>query len=233
MTLKSLDGKIRRKIDEIVKLYELTKLDGIEAMLTKLAEEMVQARMEKTGETDEEVRRAALKKDEVTNAALESVMKESLEQLHAKVSKLTAGSSAGWTRKGWTRKAPTGMLYTKSALEAHADKAAIETWDPLKPGFYFLTRAAVLDLSATQLQRMQEMRDSKLLVKVLIDLNDAFQGKGLIKSVLFVSHRWEDPATPDETGAQLAAIKAHLLAHPEIQFVWLSLIHISEPTRPY
>jgi hypothetical protein len=113
------------------------------------------------------------------------------------------------------------MLYTKSALEAHADKAAIETaWDPLKPGFYFLTRAAVLDLTATQLQRMQEMRDSKLLVKVLIDLNDAFQGKGLIESVLFVSHRWEDPATPDETGAQLAAIKAHLLAHPEIQFVW-------------
>jgi hypothetical protein len=44
--------------------------------------------------------------------------------------------------------------------------------------FIFLTRAAVLDLSATQLQRMQEMRDSKLLVKVLIDLNDAFQGKG-------------------------------------------------------
>jgi hypothetical protein len=113
------------------------------------------------------------------------------------------------------------MLYTKSALEAHADKAAIETaWDPLKPGFYFLTRAAVLDLTATQLQRMQEMRDSKLLVKVLIDLNDAFRGKGLIESVLFVSHRWEDPATPDETGAQLAAIKAHLLAHPEIQFVW-------------
>ena len=113
------------------------------------------------------------------------------------------------------------MLYTKSALEAHADKAAIETaWDPRKPGFYFLTRAAVLDLTASQLQRMQEMRDSKLLVKVLIDLNDAFQGKGLIESVLFVSHRWEDPATPDETGAQLAAIKAHLLDHPEIQFVW-------------
>ena len=112
------------------------------------------------------------------------------------------------------------MLY-KTAQGAHADKAAIEkAWDPLKPGFYFLTRAAVLDLTATQLQRMQEMRDSKLLVKVLIDLNDAFQGKGLIESVLFVSHRWEDPATPDETGAQLAAIQEHLRAHPEIQYVW-------------
>ncbi|KOO26427.1 hypothetical protein Ctob_006821 [Chrysochromulina tobinii] len=67
---------------------------GCAASKHSLAEEMVQARMEKTGETDEEVR-AALKKDEVTNAALESVMKESLEQLHAKASQLTAGSSAG------------------------------------------------------------------------------------------------------------------------------------------
>ena len=114
-----------------------------------------------------------------------------------------------------------GSHADKTAQGAHADKAAIEkAWDALKPGFYFLTRAAVLDLTATQLQRMQEMRDSKLLVKVLIDLNDAFQGKGLIESVLFVSHRWEDPATPDETGAQLAALKAHLLAHPEIQYIW-------------
>jgi len=38
------------------------------------------------------------------------------------------------------------MLYSwlySSPQEAHAAKAAIETaWDPLKPGFYFLTRAA-------------------------------------------------------------------------------------------
>ena len=112
------------------------------------------------------------------------------------------------------------MLYRSSSQESHADKAVETAWDPLKPRFYFLTRAAVLDLSATQLQRMQEMRDSDLLVKVLIDLNDAFQGKGLIESVLFVSHRWEDPATPDETGAQLAALKKHLQAHPEIQYIW-------------
>eukprot|EP00900_Chrysochromulina_parva_P026238 jgi/Chrpa1/8248/Chrysochromulina_OHIO_Genome00012643-RA len=83
------------------------------------------------------------------------------------------------------------MLYKSSSTEVGA-------WNPLKPGFYFLTRAAVLDLSTKQLQRMQETRgDSKLLMKVLIDLNDAFQGKGLIQNVLFVSHRWEDPATPD------------------------------------
>jgi hypothetical protein len=108
------------------------------------------------------------------------------------------------------------MLYRSSQASLTEEGA----WNPLKPGFYFLTRAAVLDISTKHLQRMQEMRDSKLLVKVLIDLKDAFQGKGLIKNVLFVSHRWEDPATPDGTGAQLAAIKAHLLAHLEIQYVW-------------
>ena len=93
-------------------------------------------------------------------------------------------------------------------------------WNPHKPTFYFLPRAAVLDATAKQLKRMQEMRDSKLLEKMAVDLNEAFQGKGLIENVLFVSHRWEDPATPDETGAQLAALKAHLLAHPEVQYIW-------------
>ena len=33
-------------------------------------------------------------------------------------------------------------------------------------------------------------------------------------------HRWEDWATPDETGAQLAALKAHLRAHPDVQYIW-------------
>ena len=93
-------------------------------------------------------------------------------------------------------------------------------WNRHKPTFYFLPRAAVLSATAKQLERMKQMRDSKLLEKMAVDLNEAFQGKGLIENVLFVSHRWEDPATPDETGAQLAALKAHLLAHPEVQYIW-------------
>jgi hypothetical protein len=67
---------------------------------------------------------------------------------------------------------------------------------------------------------MQELRDSKLLEKMAVDLNEAFQGTGLIQNILFVSHRWEDWATPDETGAQLAALQAHLRADPEVQYVW-------------
>ena len=75
-------------------------------------------------------------------------------------------------------------------------------WDPHKPAFYFLTREVVLQASTKQLGRMQELRDSHELLRLNIDLKDAFQGKGLIQRILFVSHR-------------------------------LSLIHISEPTRPY
>ena len=73
--------------------------------------------------------------------------------------------------------------------EAEAPKAA---WNSHKPTFYFLPRAAVLGATATQLKRMQELRDSKLLEKMAVDLNEAFQGTGLIQNILFVSHRWED-----------------------------------------
>ena len=58
---------------------------------------------------------------------------------------------------------------------------------------------------------MQEPRESQQIVKLVV--GEAFQGKWLVKNVRLVSHRWEDSATPDETGAQLAAIKAHLLDH--------------------
>jgi len=110
-------------------------------------------------------------------------------------------------------------LLNKCGLCIHAP-AAKETWNSHKPTFYFLPRAAVLGATATQLKRMQELRDSKLLEKMAVDLNEAFQGTGLIQNILFVSHRWEDWATPDETGAQLAALQAHLRADPEVQYVW-------------
>jgi hypothetical protein len=107
-----------------------------------------------------------------------------------------------------------------AALKAVEAMAAALAWDPHKPTFYFLSRVAVLSATSKQLRRMQELRDSKLLEKMAVDLNEAFQGKGLVQNVLFVSHRWEDAATPDETGAQLAALQAHMMAHLEIQYVW-------------
>eukprot|EP00900_Chrysochromulina_parva_P006822 jgi/Chrpa1/16140/Chrysochromulina_OHIO_Genome00021933-RA len=112
------------------------------------------------------------------------------------------------------------MLQASTAASSSSSPSPQFAWDPLKPTFYFLSRAAVLSATAKQLKRMQELRDSKLLEKMAVDLNEAFQGKGLIQNVLFVSHRWEDFMTPDETGAQLAALKAHLMSHPEVQYVW-------------
>jgi ankyrin repeat protein len=112
------------------------------------------------------------------------------------------------------------MLQALRAASSSSSPSPQLEWDPHKPTFYFLPRAAVLDATATQLKRMQELRDSELLEKMAVDLNEAFQGKGLIQNVLFVSHRWEDSATPDETGAQLAALKAHLMSHPEVQYIW-------------
>ena len=90
-------------------------------------------------------------------------------------------------------------LLNKCGLCIHAPAAQMAPWNSHKPTFYFLPRAAVLGATATQLKRMQELRDSKLLEKMAVDLNDAFQGTGLIQNILFVSHRWEDWATPDET----------------------------------
>jgi hypothetical protein len=112
------------------------------------------------------------------------------------------------------------MLQALTTASSNSSPSPQLAWDPHKPEFYFVPRAAVLSATAKQLKRMQELRDSKLLEKMAVDLNEAFQGKGLVKDVLFVSHRWEDWATPDETGAQLAALKAHLMAHPEVQYIW-------------
>ena len=36
-----------------------------------------------------------------------------------------------------------------------------------------------------------------------------------------MSHRWDEPSSPDPSGVQLGAIRAHLRAHPQIKRVWL------------
>ena len=101
----------------------------------------------------------------------------------------------------------------------------IPWWNPHTPTFCCLPSAAVLGVTVKQLRRMQEPRESQQIVKLVV--GEAFQGKWSrtsgspygVKNVRLVSHRWEDSATPDETGAQLAAIQAHLRAHPEVQYV--------------
>jgi len=67
---------------------------------------------------------------------------------------------------------------------------------------------------------MQTLRSRDKLVKLTIDLAMAFRGEGIIKKILFISHRWEEKWAPDVRGEQLKAIQKYLLAHPEIEFVW-------------
>jgi len=93
-------------------------------------------------------------------------------------------------------------------------------WDDDEPFFYFIPAKTVREWSSESLPRMQKLRDDKLLKKMKVPLKDAFHGKGIIRSILFVSHRWEVSGKPDLEGVQLAAIKAHLEAHPEIEWVW-------------
>ena len=61
-----------------------------------------------------------------------------------------------------------------------ASQAVERAWDPHKPAFYFVPAAVVLRASVKhrvkQLPRMQELRDSHELVKLVVDLEDAFQG---------------------------------------------------------
>ena len=98
-TLKSLDGKIRRKIKMIVQLYEWAEMEDVKAMLAKLAEErtfptedkilskveeMVKERMEKERETDEKAR-AWLEKDEQTEEKLTGEMLGLLRKVDRKV----------------------------------------------------------------------------------------------------------------------------------------------------
>eukprot|EP00900_Chrysochromulina_parva_P014567 jgi/Chrpa1/23110/Chrysochromulina_OHIO_Genome00005157-RA len=93
-------------------------------------------------------------------------------------------------------------------------------WSDEAPYFYFVPARVVLDCQTRSLPPMQELRDVGHLEKITIRLIDAFNGEGIIKEILFVSHRWEEPGRPDVNGVQLQAIKAYLEKHPDIKWVW-------------
>lgn len=105
------------------------------------------------------------------------------------------------------------------AFFAAEPKMALRTWDEKNPHFYFVPSAEVLTCEES-LPRMQTLRSRNKLVKLTIDLAMAFHGEGIIKKILFISHRWEEKWAPDVHGKQLEAIQKYLLAHPEIEFVW-------------
>ncbi len=96
-----------------------------------------------------------------------------------------------------------------------------EKWEEHVPFFYFLSAEYVCEQCAEKsLPRMQTLRHAGKLKKMKIPLVDAFRGEGIIKKILFVSHRWEEPDQPDVNGVQLGAIQAFLKKHDEIEWVW-------------
>ena len=107
-----------------------------------------------------------------------------------------------------------------------------EKWEEHAPFFYFLPAEYVGKVPEKQksLPRMQTLRDAGILKKKKIPLVDAFRGKGIIKNILFVSHRWEEPDQPDVDGEQLSAIKAYLEKHPEIEWVWFDYSSMPQKT---
>ena len=92
----------------------------------------------------------------------------------------------------------------------------------MAPTFYFMQAEYVSNLKDLALPRFQELmkREPPALEKKRIKLTEAFRGEGDIKSILFISHRWEEQAEPDRFGLQLKAIKEHLKENPDIKWVW-------------
>eukprot|EP00966_Prymnesium_polylepis_P130531 3019512-Prymnesium_polylepis.1 len=67
---------------------------------------------------------------------------------------------------------------------------------------------------------MQTLRDNGHLAKIPINRADAFYGDGIVKDILFISHRWEERGAPDSQGVQLRAMQEYLETHSDIKWVW-------------
>jgi hypothetical protein len=108
----------------------------------------------------------------------------------------------------------------KAIEDLKNDQNSDDKWEEHVPYFYFLPRQVVLECKTQSLPPMQALRDVGLLEKKKIKLIDAFNGIGIIKNILFVSHRWEESGRPDVDGVQLQAIQECLQDYPEIKWVW-------------
>ena len=70
----------------------------------------------------------------------------------------------------------------------------------------------------TQLPRFQEV-PSGWLVEVHITLHQTLTREN-VGQMLAISHRWENPETPDAYGAQLRGIQQYLRRNPKVKYLW-------------
>ena len=116
----------------------------------------------------------------------------------------------------------------RAALEAEAEKVrerCKKEDDKHACSFWFVRRESVLNFVAQPDERslpsFQELQKrGGFLVEKTITRDGAFRASPKDEGCLAVSHRWFNPAQPDEDGLQLRKIKEHLVKHEELKFVW-------------
>ena len=88
------------------------------------------------------------------------------------------------------------------------------------PRFWFVSADKIRNTDELVLPRMQELRGREGWLQLLEISWDAGCSGMYLEAYLSISHRWEEPGAPDTRGVQLQAVKAYLLEHPEIRYVW-------------
>ena len=96
--------------------------------------------------------------------------------------------------------------------------------------FWFVHADKIRTSDATMLPNLQQLRKTHAawLVQKEITFAEGYRG-AYKKTFLAISHRWEKPGEPDTLGVQFAAIRKHLVDHPEIQFVWYDVRSVLPP----
>ena len=88
--------------------------------------------------------------------------------------------------------------------------------------FWFVKRKAVLAATKKRplgtLQQLRRTQPDALVRKTLT--REASYAASIAGEIAAVSHRWEDPKTPDTKGVQLEEMQNFLIEHPEIQLLW-------------
>ena len=63
-----------------------------------------------------------------------------------------------------------------------------------------------------------------------LNADEAYRN-GYARTLLSVSHRWEDPSQPDVAGAQMREVRQYLLEHEEIEGVWYDFWSMPQDER--
>lgn len=88
------------------------------------------------------------------------------------------------------RRRQLAKVAVDAKFKRNVDKAKKEKeWKIEAPEFYFLPAKYVRECRLDTLPRMQTLQKDGVLVKKPIPLSDAFRGVGIIRRILFVSHR--------------------------------------------